>query len=48
MALSSTVNQEEHFFIADLAGITLINGLVARNLQFLWQMTSFSMPWPPL
>jgi hypothetical protein len=32
MALASTVNQEEDFFIADLASITLINGLVCKNL----------------
>jgi hypothetical protein len=27
MALASTVNQEEDFFIADMASITLVNGL---------------------
>jgi len=32
MALASNVNQEEDFFIADLASITRINGLVWKNL----------------
>jgi hypothetical protein len=32
MALASNVNQQEDFFIADLASITHINGLVCKNL----------------